>query len=173
MYLERLVGTHNFWLLSWHYHCNYGTRLVLHWCIKSQASVTGRTFMNYSACWRSKKALVSTSDVIPLIPRQTGLQLSVPQSQGCLTPCKCWTDTFQPLPVTLVIYLCLLMIDLLPVIVIWLLLDFHSVLCFIVHLIFHPVKYSVLVLECIPGIAIPTTTFIKQVNEHHTSPSLS
>ncbi len=29
--------------------------------------------MKYSACWRSKKALVSTSDVTPLIPGQIGL----------------------------------------------------------------------------------------------------
>ncbi len=28
-----------FRLLSWHYHCNYGTRLTLHWWIKSKPSV--------------------------------------------------------------------------------------------------------------------------------------
>jgi hypothetical protein len=32
-----------------------------------------------------------------------------------------------------------------------------------------PSKYSVLILDCIPGILIPTTTIIKRVNRHHTS----
>jgi hypothetical protein len=40
---------------------------------------------------------------------------------------------------------------------------------FIIHFIVHPVKYSVLILEFIPGISIPTTTIIKRVNKHHTS----
>ncbi len=31
------------------------------------------TFINYSAFWRSKKILISTSDVTPLMQRQTGL----------------------------------------------------------------------------------------------------
>jgi hypothetical protein len=76
---------------------------------------------------------------------------------------------FQPFPIDTRDYFCLLMIDRLPVIVIRLLFDFHSVLCFIVYLIVHPVKYSVLILERIPGILIPTTTFIKQFDKHHTS----
>ncbi len=108
--------------------------------MKSEPSMTGRAFMNYSACWRSKKALVSTSDVTPLIPQQIGLQLSVLKSQGYLILCKCWTVTFQPLSIdTCDIYM-LTNNCLLPVIVIRLLFgslfDFHSVLCFIVN----PVK---------------------------------
>jgi hypothetical protein len=32
-----------------------------------------------------------------------------------------------------------------------------------------PTIYSVLFLDCVPGILIPTTTIIKRVNKHHTS----
>ncbi len=46
---------------------------------------------------------------------------------------------------------------------------FIQCIVFINNFIVHPVKYSFLILECIPGISIPTTTFIKRVNKHHTS----
>jgi hypothetical protein len=42
-----------------------GVLKVRHTCLR-------RDFMNCSAYWRSKKALVSTSDVTPLIPGQIG-----------------------------------------------------------------------------------------------------
>ncbi len=49
-----------------------------------------KAVMNYSACWRSKKALVSTSDVTPLIPRQIGLQIVCSVITKIFNLCKCW-----------------------------------------------------------------------------------
>jgi hypothetical protein len=66
--------------------------------------------MNYSACWISKKALVSTSDATPLIPGQICMVVIV---------CSIITKIFNPMQVfdghistslTLVFYLCLLII---------------------------------------------------------------
>jgi hypothetical protein len=59
MSLECLVGTRKFPTTLVTLSLQFRTRLVLHWCIKSKASVLVRAFMHYSACWRSKKALVS------------------------------------------------------------------------------------------------------------------
>jgi hypothetical protein len=39
MYLDAYKKPVNSQLLSWHYHCNYGTKLTLHWCIKSKPIV--------------------------------------------------------------------------------------------------------------------------------------
>jgi hypothetical protein len=109
--------------------------------------------MNYSACWRSKNVLVSTSDGTLLILRQIGLQLSVPQSQGYLTLCKCWTVTFQPLSIDTHDYLCLFIVvhhQLLS-------FDYYLIRCFIVPI-------HCLIQECIPGISI-----LLNINHHQSS----
>jgi hypothetical protein len=98
--------------------------------------------MNYSPCWRSKKALVNTSDVAPLIPRQIGLQLSVPYSLGYLTLCKCWTVTIQRSSIDTRDYLCLLI----TVHHQSLLFDYYSMHCFIV-LIHFSLSYSGIVFQ--------------------------
>jgi hypothetical protein len=75
---ERLVGTHN----PDYSHDSIIAIMELDWLctgvFKVRHSCLMRAFMNYSACWRSIQALVCTADFTPLIPRQIGLQLSVP-----------------------------------------------------------------------------------------------
>jgi hypothetical protein len=127
--------------------------------------------MNYSACWRSKKALASTRcHTFNTQANRVVIICSV--ITRIFNPMKCWTVTFQPLSIDTRDYLCLLIIACSHL----LLFDYYLILCsisfsacFNVHFIVNPVKYSVLILECIPGILIPTTTFIKRVNKHHTS----
>jgi hypothetical protein len=51
--------------------------------------------MNYSACWRSKKALVSTSDVPPLIFGQNEVVIVSSVIAKMFNPSKCWTVTIQ------------------------------------------------------------------------------
>jgi hypothetical protein len=70
MSLERLVGTRFpdysrdsiIAIMEPDWFCT-GVLKVRHSCLR-------RAFMNYLACWRSKKALPSTSDVTPLLPGQ-------------------------------------------------------------------------------------------------------
>jgi hypothetical protein len=60
-----------------------------------------RTFMNYSACWRSKKVLISTSDVTPLISGQHSVVIVSSVFAKLSNPSKCWTVTIQPFWMTL------------------------------------------------------------------------
>ncbi len=52
--------------------------------------------MNYSACWRSKKVIISTSDVIPLISEQNRVVIVSSVIANIFIPSKCWTVTIQP-----------------------------------------------------------------------------
>ncbi len=54
------------------------------------------TFMKYSACWRSKKVLVSTSDVTPLISGQNRVVIVSSVIAKIFNPSKCWTVMIQP-----------------------------------------------------------------------------
>jgi hypothetical protein len=47
--------------------------------------------------------------------------------------------------------------------------DYFVQFDFIVHFSCSPSKYSVLILDCIPGISIPLNIIIKQVNKYHTA----
>jgi hypothetical protein len=79
--------------LDW--HCT-GILKVRHPCLMW-------TFMNYSACWRSKKVLVSTSDVTPLISRQNRVVIVSSVIAKILNPSKCWTVTIKPFWMTLLL----------------------------------------------------------------------
>jgi hypothetical protein len=130
--------------------------------------VFNEDFYELFSLLENKKALVNKSDVTPLIPRQTGLQLSVPYSQRHFTLCKYWTVTFQPFLMTPMIYFVLVNNAHCQLLLFNLLFNFYSVLLFDAMLLVQlnfivfilPSKYSVLILECVPGILIPTRTTI-------------
>ncbi len=144
--------------------------------------------MNDSACWRSKKALASIRCltintwvnriviVSSIITRIFLPYASVWWSHFNLFS-KDTCDYFMlwimlPLPVIIVYYCyyCLIyysyFFDFCSV--------FHSMRLFC-SIQFHcsvfmfTSKYSVLILDCIPGISIPLNIIIKQVNKHHTT----
>jgi hypothetical protein len=79
--------------LDWHFT---GILKVRHPCLMW-------TFMNYSACWRSKKVLVSTSDVTPLISRQNRVVIVSSVIAKILNSSKCWTVTIKPFWMTLLL----------------------------------------------------------------------
>jgi hypothetical protein len=60
-----------------------------------------RTFMNYSACWRSKKVLVSTSDITPLISGQHSVEIVSSVIAKISNSSKCWTIIIQAFWMTL------------------------------------------------------------------------
>ncbi len=80
---------------SEHYQCNYGSRLVLHWHVKSEVSVQMWTFMNYSACWRSKEVLVCTFDFTHLTFRQNRVIIVSSVIAKIFNPSKYWMVTSQ------------------------------------------------------------------------------
>ncbi len=116
------VWTVNSQLLSWPYHCNYGSRLVLHWYVKSEASIQMRTFMNYSAHWKSKEVLTSTSDFTHLTCRQNGVVIVSSVIAKIFNPSKCWTVIIKLLLSDTLFNQCLLLF-----IVSYLLFNFISV----------------------------------------------
>ncbi len=94
-----------------------GNQVPLPVCTIPSYSVILAAFYSYP--WRCCVTLAGlvehsvihhTSDVTPLIPGQTGLQLSVPSSQGFLTLCKYWPVTFQPFSINAHDYLCLFLV---------------------------------------------------------------
>jgi hypothetical protein len=101
MSLERLIGIRKFWLLSWHYHCNYGTKLALHWNIKSKPSV-----LYEGLSWVGKEALVGIRCLTINTQSNRVVIVSSIITRISLTLCKYWTVTFQPISIkTLMIYL--------------------------------------------------------------------
>ncbi len=178
MSFEHLVGTSEFpttlvtlSLQLWIY------RLVLHWYIKGEVFVQMRTFMNYSARWRSKEVLVSTSDFTHLTFRQNRVVIVSSVIAKIFNPSKCWTVTiWLPLNDTL-FNQCLLLF-----IANYLLIDFDSVLyliqcsysmqCYCSIWFFCSVfvlfgKCSVLILEMCLRYFNPINIKHQAVNKHH------
>jgi hypothetical protein len=54
-----------------------------------------KTFMNYSACWKSKKVLVLTSNVKHLTFRQNRVVIVSVVNAKIFNPSICWTVTIQ------------------------------------------------------------------------------
>jgi hypothetical protein len=165
----------NSWLLLRHYCCNYGSRLVLHWHIKSEASVQMRNFMNYSAFWSSKEVLISTSDDTRLPFRQNRVAMVSSIITKIFNPSKRWTVTIQLL-LNDTLFLSVLVIVCCQL----LLFNPHSVILFNSVLLFKSISfvqysnYSVNVQfwywKCIPGISIRKHQ-TSAVNKHHTPDS--
>jgi hypothetical protein len=96
-----------------------------------------RTVMNYSACWRSKEVLVSTSGFKHLTFRQNRVVIVSSVIAKMFNPSKCWTVTIQlPVNDSLFNQCLLLFIASYLLFILYSVLWFNSVLLFVAVLLF-------------------------------------
>jgi hypothetical protein len=123
-----------------------------------------RTFMNYSACWRSKEVLVHTSDVTHLTLRQNRVVIVSSVIAKIFNPSKCWMVTIQLLlnvtllsSVLVIVHCQLLLFNLHSVLLFDSVILFDAIFCSNLILLFsiHIIKCSVLILEMCSRYLIP------------------